>query len=112
VVAPVTLETADDFVAGFGEARLVCRLCLGTKGPIDVAELEVPAGIAGPVGLRYPAPPRGPGVEIYNWISLAWRPAPTATTEVSLEPGELHGGLVRVRAGDFDDEEVRLAVLK
>ncbi|HEX6349368.1 MAG TPA: hypothetical protein VF160_08260 [Candidatus Dormibacteraeota bacterium] len=115
VVQPVSLEAVDALSGIAPRPELVAQ-----TGAIpfhyDVYDLRVPAGYTGPVKLQYlsymaasstPAGFQPPvkDVEVYDWSTDSWRALPAAVAgqpqralTVDLAPGELAGGVVRIRA--------------
>jgi hypothetical protein len=107
VVAPVQLSSADQLPAGYLSPALV-SVANATPNWVDIYDLELPPGLTQPLTLRYVtpnltgrSPQLSPGtVEVYDWSAGSWRALPMSNTRqgsVTLEPGVVAGGVVRVR---------------
>jgi len=113
VAVPADIEGADSFDAGLGAPRLIARTAgnLGHGGGVAVYDLRVPVGMTAPVSLSVPAVIRqllGPGrvppsagslpqTDAYDWQTGTWRVLSNNGASRPLTPGEVAGGVVRVR---------------
>lgn len=94
VASLATLESADDFVAGFGRARPVYLAT--ADADVNVFELDVPPGLDRPMLLHSGSPLAR--TDVYDWTARTWRPiGEERAVEAALMSGETKNGLVRVR---------------
>lgn len=109
LVAPVTMDSIDTLPA-VRPARIVSSYTVLPRY-VDVYDLEVPAGVTGPLKLSYSLPPLPAGtyvdrtgtssMDIYDWSLGSWIPLPrqsgAAVAAISLPPGKTLGGIARIR---------------
>jgi len=119
VAFPADIETADSFDAGFGAPRLVARTAgnVYSAGGVAVYDLRLPVGMTAAVSLSVPtlirqllgpgrlAPPAGtiPQTDAYDWQTGTWRALSNQGASRPLTPGEVAGGVVRVRVSPFNE---------
>jgi len=119
VAVPADTETADTFDAGFGAPRLIATNAGNGShaGGVAVYDLRVPAGMTAPVSLSVPKirqyvlgngrPAASAGIpqtDAYDWQTGTWRALPNDGPNRPLTPGEVAGGVVRVRVSPSNDK--------
>ena len=105
LVAPVEMESIDVLPA-VRQARIVSSYTILPRY-VDVYDLEIPNGVGGALKLSYSLPPATSGtppvssIEVYDWTEGTWTALPRqggqAAGAVSLQPGQVLGGVARVR---------------
>ena len=100
VVEPTGLQSADSLGTIASQARLVSDFTGDSGTSVDVYEIGLPQGLSGRVGLGLQVMGPTPGsypVEVYSWESHTWQPVSLQAAAAPLTPGEMVGGVVRVR---------------
>jgi hypothetical protein len=102
--------------------RLVSGVSSGDgTSQVDVYDLELPAGLTSTPALGYTfvdsPDPTVQSVEVYDWGTHSWRPLPKqqlplrSQQPVTLNPGEVQGGVVRVRVHETLPYQANLSLV-
>ncbi|HZU17777.1 MAG TPA: hypothetical protein VFD01_14400 [Candidatus Dormibacteraeota bacterium] len=122
MVEPVRLQSSDSLLGMAPRPRLVSGVSSGDgTSQVDVYDLELPAGLTSTPALGYTfvdsPDPTVQSVEVYDWGTHSWRPLPKqqlplrSQQPVTLNPGEVQGGVVRVRVHETLPYQANLSLV-
>ncbi len=122
MVEPVRLQSSDTLLGTAPRPRLVSGASNGDgTSQVDVYDLDLPVGLASTPALSYTfvdsPDPTVQSVEVYDWGTHSWRALPKqqvplrSQQPVNLNPGEVQGGVIRVRVRETLPYQANLSLV-